>query len=121
MKKEYAIRGAVCIPFDNPKDIDSGVSEMMNRLYSENKIGEEDVAFVLFSQTGDLKSKNAAAAFRQSGLAGKTPLFCVAEAEVSGSLRKVIRVLVLVAHEEQNPVHHVYINGAEVLRPDYSN
>ena len=109
MKKEYAIRGAVCIPFDNPKDIDSGVSEMMNRLYSENNIGEEDVAFVLFSQTGDLR------------LAGKTPLFCVAEAEVSGSLRKVIRVLVLVAHEEQNPVRHVYINGAEVLRPDYSN
>ena len=115
MKKEYAIRGAVCIPFDNPKDIDSGVSDMMRRLYEENNIGEEDIAFVLFSQTGDLKSKNAAAAFRQTGLAGRTPLFCV------GSLRKVIRVLVLVAHEELSPARHVYINGAEILRPDYNS
>ena len=119
MKKEYAIRGAVCIPFDNPKDIDSGVCEMMSLLYKENNISEEDVAFVLFSQTGDLKSKNAAAAFRQGGQAGKTPLFCVAEADISGSLRKVVRVLVLVAHEELSPAKHIYINGAEVLRPDY--
>ena len=37
MKKEYAIRGAVCIPFDNPKDIDSGVSDMMRRLYEERR------------------------------------------------------------------------------------
>lgn len=121
MKKEYAIRGAVCIPFDNPKDIDSGVSDMMRRLYEENNIGEEDIAFVLFSQTGDLKSKNAAAAFRQTGLAGRTPLFCVAEADISGSLRKVIRVLVLVAHEKLSPARHVYINGAEILRPDYNS
>lgn len=121
MKNVYAVRGGCCIPFDNPKDIDSGVKDLMETLYRENALSEDDVAFVLFSQTGDLKSKNAAASFRQTGLAGKTPLFCVAEAEISGGLKKVIRVLVQVAHEERSPVRHVYINGAEVLRPDYAN
>ncbi len=120
MKKNvYAIRGAVCIPYDNPKDIDSGVKDLMERIYSENKISEEDVAFVLFSQTDDLRSRNAAGSFRLTDIAGMTPLFCVTEAGISVALKNVIRALVLVGHEEVNPVRHVYINGAEVLRPDY--
>ncbi len=119
-KNSYAIRGAVCVPFDNPKDINSAVSDLMSRIYSENRIGEEDVVFVLFSQTEDLKSRNAAAAFRATGLAGLTPLFCVKEAEISGSFKKVIRVLVHVGHEPECEIRHAYINGAEVLRPDYS-
>lgn len=120
MKSVYALRGACCIPFDNPKDIDAGVRDMMEKLYRDNELKEEDIVFVLFSQTGDLKSKNAAAAFRQTGLAGKTPLFCVAEAEISGGLRKVIRALVEVSRDSDIPPRHAYVNGAEVLRPDYN-
>lgn len=119
-KTSYAIRGAVQVPFDSIKEINSAVKELMEKIYSLNKISEEDVAFVLFSQTSDLKSKNAASAFRETGMASKTPIFCVGEAEIAGMMRHVIRVLVYIGHEEITPACPVYINGAEKLRPDFS-
>ena len=114
----YAIRGATTVDFDSVSAIDQAVKELFFTILDENGITEDEISFVLFSQTSDLRSRNAAAAVRKAGYCSSVPLFCVQEAEINGMLDKVIRVLVQVNHpRKQDPVM-VYLNRAEKLRPD---
>ena len=104
--------------FDSVSAIDQAVKELFFTILDENVITEDEISFVLFSQTSDLRSRNAAAAVRKAGYCSSVPLFCVQEAEINGMLDKVIRVLVQVNHpRKQDPVM-VYLNRAEKLRPD---
>ena len=73
----YALRGATTVEHDSPAEIDEAVRELMDTLYKENGISDADAAFILFSQTRDLRTRNAAAACRRSGFGTLTPLFCV--------------------------------------------
>ena len=112
-----ALRGAVGVDYDTPLDVDRAVKEMMDAVYSENGITDEDVAFLLFSQTVDIKSRNAATVFRKTGRGADVPLFCVQEAEVHGQLERVIRVLVSLKKERED-AYMVYLGRAVRLRPD---
>jgi len=111
----YAVRGAVCC--DNTK---KSVSTEVPRLYSEmlsrNSIAEDDIVSVLFSVTGDITAMNPATALRAAGMATAVPLLSCAEQYVEGYLPRVVRVL-LSFYGNAKPVP-VYLNGAEVLRPD---
>ena len=79
----YAIRGATTVNHDSPAEVDEAVKELMEKIYKENGITDDDVAFILFSQTRDIRTRNAAAACRRSGFGTLTPLFCVQEAEIA--------------------------------------
>ena len=114
----YAIRGATTVEFDSVSAIDNAVKEMFSEILSRNSITEDEISFVLFSQTSDLKSRNAAAAVRKAGYCASVPLFCVQEAEINGMLDKVIRVLVQVNHPKNGDPKMLYLNRAEKLRPD---
>lgn len=114
----YSIRGAITTDFDSPASIDEAVKLMMEELYKRNHITDSDISFILFSQTIDLKSRNAAAAFRATGKGAAVPLFCVQEAEIAGSLARVIRVLVQINHPKKSEPVMVYLKGAAALRPD---
>ena len=114
-----ALRGAVGVDYDTPLDVDRAVKEMMDAVYSENGITDEDVAFLLFSQTVDIKSRNAATAFRKTGRGADVPLFCVQEADVENSLPLTVRVLVTVGHEAEKKPRMIYLKGAAILRPEW--
>ena len=114
----YAIRGATTVDFDSVSAIDQAVKELFFTILDENGITEDEISFVLFSQTSDLRSRNAAAAVRKVGYCSSVPLFCVQEAEINGMLDKVIRVLVQVNHPRKKDPVMVYLNRAEKLRPD---
>lgn len=116
----YAIRGATTVGHDSPSEVDEAVGELMARIYDENGISDRDAAFILFSQTRDIRTRNAAAACRKAGFGTLTPLFCVQEADISGGLRHTIRVMVLVGHPKEKEPRMVYLRGASCLRPDYS-
>ena len=75
-RKVWAIRGAVTVDSNSPDDVDSAVKEMLDAIYKENHITEDDVVFTLFSQTQDITKRNAAAAARKGGYSTHTPLFC---------------------------------------------
>lgn len=66
--------------------------------------------------TGDIRSRNPATAARAAGW--KVPLFCVREAEFDGSPPMVLRVLVAFRGASGIEARHVYLDGAEKLRPD---
>lgn len=114
----YAIRGATTVEFDSVSEIDKAVKELFSEILERNGIKEDELSFVLFSQTSDLRSRNAAAAVRKAGYCASVPLFCVHEAEINGMLDKVIRVLVQVNHPRKQEPVMVYLNRAERLRPD---
>ena len=114
-KRLYAVRGAVCTE-DSPEEIQKSVKMMFDELYSKNSIKDEDLVSIQFSITSDIKSLNPATALRKAGYGGSVPLFCTQEAEITGMLKKVIRVLIT-GYFDAKPIP-VYANGAEVLRPD---
>ena len=119
MEGIYGIRGATTVPGDFPQEVDVAVKEMMDLIYRQNEIGDRDIAAIIFSQTHDIRTRNAAAACRKAGFATKVPLFCVQEADISGALPLTIRVLVLVNHPVQKEPRMVYLREAVSLRPDY--
>ncbi len=114
----YALRGAVTVENDNPGEIISAVREMFETLLTLNDLREDELVFIQFSQTKDLRSLNAASALRKGGHGSTVPLFCTQEADVEGGLEKCIRILVLVGHEERCEKKMVYLGRAAGLRPD---
>lgn len=114
----YAIRGAITVDSDTAGDVDRAVKELMSELFSANSISDDDIVSVIFSQTKDIRSRNAAAACRKGGFCKEVPLFCVQEADTEGALPLAVRVMITVDKEEKNPAM-VYLKGASVLRPDW--
>jgi chorismate mutase len=113
----YAVRGAVCC-----ENTSESIGSLVPRLYSEllqnNSISEPSIVSVLFSVTDDLTVMNPATALRRAGLANSVPLFACAEPFIDGYLPRVVRVLITF-YGNKKPVP-LYLNGAEVLRPDLS-
>ena len=114
----YALRGAVTVENDTPEEIIPAVKEMFETLLHENGLSEDELVFIQFSQTKDLRSLNAASALRKGGHGSGVPLFCTQEADVDGGLERCIRTLVLVGHEERREKKMVYLGRASALRPD---
>jgi len=116
-KRLFALRGATqCV--NNPEDIQKQVLKMYDELLLNNNLTEKDLVSVIFSVTADLDAKNPASALRQGGRALSTALFVTQEAHFTGSLERVIRLLIHCYLDVSAIPVHVYRNGAEVLRPD---
>ena len=121
MKRIYGIRGAVCA--ENTKEsICEQTLNMCDALIKNNKLAAEDIVSMHFTLTKDLDIYNPCAAFRNNYKdidTSNIPLFCSQEAFIQGGLKKVIRILIHAYLEENSIISNVYLNGAEVLRPDF--
>lgn len=118
-KRLYALRGAVqCL--NTADDIREQIAALYDELLERNNLREDDIVSLIFSVTDDLDALNPAAALRQTGRAGNIALFAVQEAKSRGSLERTVRALVHCYLSEGAQPRHVYRNGAEVLRPDWS-
>ncbi len=112
------IRGATSVEANTPEAIISATRDLLERIVAVNDVSVEDVASVIFTATPDLDAAYPARAARQMGWT-HTPLLCMQEMAVRGSLSRCIRVLVL-WNTERPParVQHVYLGEARALRPD---
>lgn len=112
------IRGATTVQKNTKEDIVSATKELLEILVMRNNINTDDIASVVFSVTDDLNAGFPAVAARSLGWL-YTPLFCTREIPVPDSLGMCIRVLFHVNSDKpQKDIKHVYLNGAEKLRPD---
>ena len=112
------IRGATTVPENSAEAILEATRELLEHVIRENDVHEQDVASITFSATADLDAVYPAVAARQLGWT-RTPLLCVQEMSVMGSLPRCIRILVhwntpLTIDE----IRHVYLHEAQTLRPD---
>jgi chorismate mutase len=113
------IRGATTIDEDQPEEIKIATQSLLNHLIEANPgLAPEDMASVLFTVTQDINSDYPARSAREMGWT-QVPLICTQEIPVPNGLPKCIRILILWNTElTPSEIKHVYLHGADVLRPD---
>lgn len=112
------VRGATVARENTREAILSATREMLVKLVESNGIQAEDIASAFFSTTRDLTADYPAIAARQIGWTD-TALMCMHEMDVAHGLPMCVRVMVHWNTDKlESEIVHVYINGAEVLRPD---
>lgn len=109
-----AIRGATTVAADTPENIRAAVRELLTAIREQNSLRDEDILFLLFSNTADIRSLYPAKAAREAGFLHGA-LFSAAEPAIDGSLPLCIRVMILAETEQ---CRHVYLHGAASLRKD---
>jgi chorismate mutase len=112
------VRGATTVADNSCVAILEATRGLLTEIVAVNQIALEDVASVIFTATPDLDAVYPAVAARELGWT-QTPLLCMQEMQVAGSLRHCIRVLIHwnTAHMP-DAIQHVYLGGAQALRPD---
>jgi chorismate mutase len=111
------IRGATRVQRDEPEFVRAATRELLLELLRRNDLVPDCVISALFTVTPDLVSEFPARAAREIGWTD-VAMLCSTEIPVPGSIDRVIRVLLHVDTTVNRPVRHVYLNGAEELRPD---
>jgi len=116
--KVVGIRGAIVARENTQEAIGDATARLVHRLLSENGLASHNIISMFFTMTPDLNTAFPAAAARETcGL--QVPLLCASEIAVPGGLERVIRVLVHAYYPPgEGDVVHIYMDGAEVLRPD---
>lgn len=115
------IRGANSVKENTREAIDSATEELLRALIDANDLKTEDVAGVMFTTTRDLNAAFPAVTAREKLGWVDVPLMCGHEMDVPNSLRKILRVMLLVNTDKpQSQVMHRYLNEARKLRPDMS-
>lgn len=110
------IRGATTIEKDTPEQIEKAAVELMTEMMHQNSLKEEKIVSVLFSATGDVKSAYPGKYLRETMGLNDIPILHFQEMYVDGSLHLCIRVLI--HYEDKIKPRHIYLHGAEKLRPD---
>lgn len=111
------LRGATCPVRDDPGSIRAATRELLSTMLERNNLTTESVISAFFTATPDLVSEFPARAARELGW-NDVAMLCSTEIPVPGAIEMVIRVLLHVELAPNGSAKHVYLNGAEELRPD---
>ncbi len=109
------IRGATQIAANTVPAMEDAVVELCNEIARRNEIGPADIVWAIFTVPHDLDADFPARAARVAGW-NQVPMICSREIPVPGSMPRVVRVLLHV--DSPGPRNHVYLRGAQALRPD---
>ena len=114
------IRGATSVAKNDEAAILEATRELLTAMRAKNDIQIERIVSVIFTVTSDLNAVYPAQAAREIGWQD-TPLICVADMEVPGSLPRCVRVLIHADIDRPlDRVRHVYLGEARSLRPDWA-
>jgi chorismate mutase len=112
------IRGATQIEANTVEAMEDGVAELCRAITEANGITQGDIVWAMFTVTHDLDADFPARAARVKGGWSQVPMICSREIPVPGSLPRTVRVLVHVDSGTPASANHVYLRGAQALRPD---
>ncbi len=110
------IRGAITVDENSPEAIGSAVIKLLQEIVKRNNIDIEMISHVIFSVTGDLNADYPAKYARINLKWKDVPMMCFNEMDVPGSLRKCLRVLIVLNCSDLFEPEFVYLDGAENLR-----
>jgi len=115
------VRGAVTVEANTEQAILDATHELLREMVRANEVGPDDIAGIFFTVTPDLNAAFPAEAARRLPRWTHVPLMCAQEIPVRGALAQCVRILMLVnTTKTADEVRHVYLRGAERLRPDLS-
>lgn len=110
------IRGAITVDENSSEAIGSATIKLLQEIVKRNNIEINLVSHVIFSLTSDLSADFPAKYARINLKWSDVPMMCFNEIDVPNSLRKCLRVLVVVNCSENFEPEFVYLEGAEGLR-----
>lgn len=112
------VRGAITVEANTKEAILAATEELLRKLIEVNHLQKEDVAMAIFTTTTDLNAVFPAAKARELGWTN-VALMCGHEIDVPNSLPMCLRITAMVnTDKKQEEIVHVYMKGAQVLRPD---
>ena len=113
------IRGATTVESNEEGQILAATLELLEKIVQENDVKPDEISSVFITVTKELTATFPARAIRQMPGWDLVPLMCSIEIDVDNSLPKCIRLMVLAnTAKRQDEMKHVYLKGAQVLRPD---
>ena len=113
------IRGAITADANTEHEILDATAIMLKAMAAQNEVDADDIAGVVLTVTPDLNAAFPAEAARRTLGWTQVPLMCTQEIPVPGALPRCVRALMLVnTTKTAGEVRHVYLRGAERLRPD---
>ncbi|MGW8957765.1 chorismate mutase [Paenibacillus sp. NPDC055715] len=116
------IRGATTVANNEENEILEATCLLLEEIVSCNEVQPEDISNVWITVTHDLNATFPAKAIRKLDGWDMVPLMCSLEIPVEDGLPKCIRLMVQVnTIKTQREIKHVYLNGAQALRPDLAS
>lgn len=110
------IRGAITVDENSSEAIGSATIKLLNEMLKRNNIEINLISHAIFSLTSDLNADFPAKYARVNLKWKDVPMMCFNEIDVPNSLRKCLRVLLVVNCSENFEPEFVYMEGAESLR-----
>ncbi len=120
--KTLAIRGATVADDNTINAISDATCELFSKIISENNLDTDNIISAIFTMTNDLDVVYPAKCVRENLGYTDIPFLCYQELNIQGSLRKCIRILMLINSElNKKDIKHIYLKEAKSLRADKSN
>ena len=110
------IRGAITVDENSPEAIGSATIKLLQEMVKRNNIELNLISHVIFSFTPDLNADFPAKYARINLKWKDVPMLCFNEIDVPNSLKKCLRVLMVINCSEEFEPEFVYLGGAEGLR-----
>lgn len=110
------IRGAITVKNNTPNAIKTATIKLLEEMIKRNNIKTELISHAFFSLTSDLNADFPAKYARINLNWTEVPMMCFTELEVPNSLKKCLRILIVVNCDENFAPEFVYLEGAAGLR-----
>ena len=110
------IRGAITVEENTTEAIGAATIKLLKEIVERNNIETDMISHVIFTLTEDLNADFPAKYARVNLKWKDVAMMCFHELNVSGSLNKCLRVLVVINCGEGFIPEFVYMDGAESLR-----
>ena len=110
------IRGAIVVEENTSEAIGAATIKLLQEIVKRNNIEIDIISHVLFSLTKDLNADFPAKYARINLKWKDVPMMCFQEVDIPSSLKKCLRVLIVINCSENFEPEFVYLDGAENLR-----
>ena len=110
------IRGAITVEENTPEAIGAATIKLLKTIVEKNNIEIDSISHAIFTLTKDLNADYPAKYARINLKWKDVPMMCFNELDVPNSLRKCLRVLIVINCSEYFEPSFVYLDGAEDLR-----
>ena len=110
------IRGAITVENNSVEDIKSATLELLSEMIKKNNIEKENISQAIFTLTPDLNAEFPAKFARIDFGWDNIAMMCFHELDVPNSLKKCLRILIVVNANDDFKPKFVYLKGAEKLR-----
>ena len=110
------IRGAITVNENTPKAIEEATIKLLQEIIERNNVETSMISHAIFTLTKDLNADFPAKYARINLKWEDVAMMCFNELDVPNSLKKCLRVLVVINCSESFEPEFVYLDGAENLR-----